>query len=151
VWAAEYTNEVEGWREPAWLAVGAKLPRKVDGACLLSPFDPLIWCRPRLERLFNFHYRLEIYVPESRRRWGYYVLPFRMGDESVARVDLKADRSASTLRVQSAHLEESAQAGPVAEALAGELRLLATWLQLDRVQVRRRGGFDRVLRRCSQT
>lgn len=143
--------EVEGWSEPAWLAVGARLPRKIDGACLLSPFDPLIWCRPRLERLFDFHYRLEIYVPESRRRWGYYVLPFRMGDEIVARVDLKADRSASTLRVQSAHLEESARAGPVAEALARELRMLATWLQLDRVQIRRRGDFDRALRRCLQT
>jgi uncharacterized protein YcaQ len=136
---------VEGWRQAAYLAPGVRLPRRIDGTCLLSPFDPLIWYRPRTERLFDFHYRLEIYVPASRRRWGYYVLPFRAGDALVARVDLKADRGHRQLHVRSAWLEPNANPGDVAEQLAAELLLLADWIGLESVQVGPHGDFARRL------
>lgn len=138
--------QVEGWQEPAWLSADASPPGEIRGASLHSPFDPLLWCRPRVERLFGFHYRLEIYLPKKRRKWGYYVLPFRVNDEIVARVDLKADRKASVLLVQQAHPEEGVDAGLVASLLAKELRALANWLQLARVQVRCRKLFCNQIR-----
>lgn len=138
---------VDGWPEPAYLTADAKSPRKISGASLLSPFDPLVWFRPRAERLFGFEYRIEIYVPEPKRRWGYYVLPFRQGDELTARVDLKADRKQSRLLVQHAHLEFGADRERTAHALAGELRSLAEWLELEEIQTKKASAFEKALAR----
>ena len=122
---------VEGWKEQAYLSDKARFPREIAGASLLSPFDPVVWFRPRAERLFDFEYRIEIYVPEAKRRWGYYVLPFRLGDRIVARVDLKADRPAKTLLVRSLHHERGTDIKETESALQSELGALATWLGLE--------------------
>ncbi len=136
---------VEGWREPAYLHPQAKRPRRIDASALLSPFDPVIWYRERADRLFDFEYKIEIYVRGPQRRWGYYVLPFLLGDRLVARVDLKADRKQGRLLVQAAHIESKADPDEVAPALTRELRTLASWHGLDSVSVGRRGGFARPL------
>lgn len=120
---------VEGWREPAYRNPGAKAPRKVDATALLSPFDPLVWCRPRVARLFQFDYRVEIFVPPEKRQYGFYVLPFLFGDRLAARVDLKADRTQGRLRVLGKWFEGRRTAA-VANALSAELRLLGEWLEL---------------------
>ena len=137
--------EVENWGEPGYLANTVQLPRAVEGASLLSPFDPIVWYRPRAQRLFDFHYRIEIYVPASARKWGYYVLPFRLGDRIVARVDLKADRKTGRLLVLAAHEEPGVSTGECADALAGELRALSEWLSLETIAVSRSGDFARAL------
>jgi hypothetical protein len=129
--------QVEGWEEPAYLAKGAKLPRYIAGASLLSPFDPVVWFRPRALRLFDFHYRIEIYVPAAKRKWGYYVLPFRVGDRLVARVDLKADRKSSKLLVLNVHEEGQIDRGQCVDALGAELQALQKWLCLDAIAVTR--------------
>ena len=136
---------VEGWRESAYLDAAARAPRRIGAQALLSPFDPVVWFRPRCARLFGFDYRVELFVPPAQRRWGYYVLPFLMGERLVARVDLRADRPGRRLMVLASYLEPHAQAGPVAQALARELRTLARWLELDSVTVERPGPFARPL------
>ena len=141
---------VEGWSDQAYLAATARSPRAINGASLLSPFDPVTWFRPRALRLFNFDYRIEIYVPEAKRRWGYYVLPFRLGDEIVARIDLKADRKAGQLRVQNAHLEPGADSGKTIDALGRELKDIAAWLDLERIRCKKASAFEKALARvCS--
>jgi uncharacterized protein YcaQ len=135
---------VEGWTDTAYLHRDA-VPGKVERAALLSPFDPVVWFRPRAERLFDFNYRIEIYRPEAKRKWGYYCLPFLMGERIVARVDLRAERKERTLVVAAAHLEAHADGAETAAALMRELRLLARWLDLDSIRVRRRGNLARAL------
>jgi hypothetical protein len=141
--------EVAGWGAPAWLDPEARRPRWIRATALLSPFDSLVWERPRVERIFGFRYRLEIYTPAAKRVHGYYVLPFLLGDQLVGRVDLKADRQAGVLRVQSAHGEDGIDRPLVAAALADELRLLADWLELDDVDVLDRGDLAGALRHAS--
>lgn len=132
---------VEGWRQPAFLDPRGPRPKVTRATALVSPFDPLIWHRPRSERLFDLRYRIEIYVPAEKRQHGYYVLPFLHGSRFRARVDLKAERTAGWLSVKAAHLETGHDADATADALAGELRRLALWLGLNDVRVARRGDF----------
>jgi uncharacterized protein len=132
---------VAGWSAPAYLWPQARQPRRVRARALLSPFDPLIWFRPRTERLFDFHYRIEIYTPPGQRVHGYYVLPFLLGDTLVARVDLKSDRQAGVLRVQSAFAEPGVSHDVVAAELAAELLITARWLDLDDVVIAGRGDL----------
>ncbi len=126
---------VRGWSKRAYRHRAVRTPRAVTGRALLCPFDPLIWQRERAERLFGFRYRIEIYVPAERREYGYYVFPFLLDGELVARVDLKADRRAGTLRVPGAFAESEQRRGHVAGELAGELRAMADWLGLEHVAV----------------
>jgi uncharacterized protein len=142
--------KVEGWSQKAFLAAGARVPRKVSGSALLAPFDPLIWERGRTERLFGFRYRIEIYTPAHKRTHGYYVMPWLLDEALVARLDLKADRAAGLLRVNAAFAERSL--GPdAAQVLSGDLRMMATWLRLDDVVVAEKGDLAPALAEALKT
>ena len=130
---------VEGWQQPAYMHKDAKLPRRADATAIISPFDSLVWFRDRTERLFDFLYRIEIYVPKPKRQYGYYVYPFLHNGELVARVDLKADRANGVLLVQAAYLEKGRDAGEVSSALADQLTSMAEWLGLRGVVIQPRG------------
>ncbi len=140
--------QVDGWTAPAYLRAGQPVPRADRGTALLCPFDPLIFFRPRIERLFGFHYRIEIYTPAAKRRFGYYVWPLLLDGDLVARVDLKADRSAGVLQVIGAFIEPGQDARRVADAMAGELQTMATWLGLAGVTAGERGDLAGALRRA---
>jgi hypothetical protein len=133
--------DIEGWDRPALLWHQAKIPRRLDAACLVSPFDPLLWERDRALRVFGFHYRIGLYTPKEQRTEGYYVLPFFLGDRVAARVDLKADRKARVLRVEAAHLEAGSDAEATGAALARELGRLTGWLGLATTDVTARGDL----------
>ena len=137
---------VEGWKPQAFLHKDAKLPRKAGGTALLSPFDPMVWERARAERLFSFHYRIEIYTPAAKRKFGYYVLPLLHHDRIVGRVCLKADRQAGVLRANASHHEAHADPAETAAALAEELKLMAGWLGLGDVAAGPSGNLARALR-----
>jgi uncharacterized protein len=138
--------EVEGWGAPAYLRAGQVVPRVNRGTALLCPFDPLIFFRPRVERLFDFHYRIEIYVPEPKRQFGYYVWPLLLDGELVGRVDLKADRTRGALHALGAFTEPGVDRKRVAHAMAAELQSMAAWLGLDEVVVGSRGDLVAALR-----
>lgn len=141
------TVEVEGWNEAAFVDPSLSRPRRIEGSALLSPFDSLVWERGRTERLFGFHYRIEIYVPKEKRVYGYYVLPFLLDGELVARVDLKADRQHGYLHVRGAFAEDGRDRNRIAAALAADLETMAAWLDLDRLRVSRNGDLTEALAR----
>jgi uncharacterized protein YcaQ len=145
-------TQVKGWDALAYRWHAAPRPRPIRARALLSPFDPLVWFRPRAERLFGFRYRIEIYVPAEQRVHGYYVLPFLLDEALVARVDLKSDRQNGTLLVQGAYAEKPTDSGRVAVELAAELNTVAAWLGLENgVSVGPRGDLAPALAAALRT
>jgi uncharacterized protein len=127
---------VELWKQPAFLHVDAREPRQIEAHALLSPFDSLVWNRQRTHRLFDFHYRIEIYTPAHKRQHGYYVLPYLLDERLVARVDVKAERKTSTLVVHAVHYEPGVDRRKVRQSLSEDLKAMAAWLSLERVRLR---------------
>jgi uncharacterized protein YcaQ len=137
---------VRDWDRPAYLHPDARPRRRIAARALLSPFDPVVWNRERALRMFGFHYRIEIYTPLPKRQYGYYVLPFLLGEQLVGRIDLKADRANAALLVQSAWMEPGVNEQEVAAELLAELHVMASWLELDRIEITGRGDLGPSLR-----
>ncbi|OSQ45046.1 winged helix-turn-helix domain-containing protein [Thalassospira sp. MCCC 1A01428] len=136
---------VEGWQQPGFIAPDAKIRRRATPSALMVPFDPVMWERDRVERIFGFNYRIEIYTPAEKRQYGYYVLPFMLDGNFVARVDLKTDRQAKLLRVFSAHAEPGCDTDHVAAQLNAHLHQLAQFLEMDAVDITEMNGFSKRL------
>ena len=136
---------VEGWKDKAYLDPEASTPRKIEGVAFLCPFDPVVWYRARTERLFNFHYRIEIYTPQPKRIFGYYVFPVLFDGELVGRLDLKADRALSALLVRGAHIENGRDPKKLAPRIKLELQTMADWLSLEDVVIEPNGGLAAAL------
>ena len=136
---------VAGWKAQAYLHRSAKLPRAMNAAALVTPFDPICWDRERTERLFNFHYRIELYTPQPKRKFGYYVLPFLNGESFAGRVCLKADRENQTLRANAIHHEEFVDVSESASALAQELTHLSAWLGLPNIDIQKSGNLAKAV------
>lgn len=132
---------VDGWNQPAYVRPDVVVPRIRRGTALVAPFDSLVWDRSRTERMFGFHYRIEIYTPAPKRIYGYYVLPFLVDGVLVGRVDVKADRHEGVLRVPGAFAEDGVDIAHTARALAHELHVMAGWLGLDGVEVGDKGNL----------
>ena len=143
---AVHAVEVEGWTEPAYMHPEARLPRSADALTVLSPFDPIVWNRARALRLWDFDYRIEIYVPAARRVYGYYVLPVLDGERLVARLDIKTDRAGNTLQVLGAFAEPDADHGALAERLRPHLDELARFVGVDGVTYGSRGDLANALK-----
>ncbi len=139
---------VEGWKPQAYLHRDAKVPRKIETTALVTPFDPICWDRDRAERLFNFHYRIELYTPQPKRKFGYYVLPFLMGESFAGRVCLKADRENSTLLANSIHHEEFVNCDEVAKNLVTEIKEMAKWLSLPNIKIGSSGNLAAYLQKA---
>ena len=138
---------VDSWSQPAYIRPEVVVPRTRRGTAVMAPFDTLVWDRARTERMFDFHYRIEIYTPAPKRVYGYYVLPFLVDGVLVGRVDAKADRANARLQIHGAFAEDGVDIPGAARALAGELATLAAWLDLDDVQVGRKGNLAAATRK----
>jgi uncharacterized protein len=140
--------QVDGWTEAAYVHPDVRVPRAVDARAIVTPFDSLVWERSRVDRLFGMKYTIELYTPQEKRVYGYYVCPFLLGDTLAGRCDLKADRRRGVLTVHGAHVEPGQDPRRVAPELAAELGQMRTWLALDRIEVAERGDLGPALARC---